>query len=102
MIETKLNIIWNSQAKDVVEVFDFKDKQAQYKFFQATEKTNDLLKIFESEKPLGVQTKKFVKHLNGFIQENFKKVKITPKQTTNYRKCITKEECSGTKQILKV
>ena len=55
------------------------DIEGNDKFFKATNESNDLIKIFESNKSLNVQTKKFVKHLNGFIQQCFRKVKITRK-----------------------
>ena len=40
-------------------------------------------KIFETNKPLEVQTKKFIKRLNGFINSCFKKVKI--ETTVDYK-----------------
>ena len=48
-------------------------------FFKATENTDALSKIFDTNKSLEVKTKKFLKRLNGFIQDSFKKVKISEK-----------------------
>ena len=48
-------------------------------FFKATENTDALSQIFDTNKSLEVKTKKFLKRLNGFIQDSFKKVKISEK-----------------------
>ena len=79
LIETKLNVSWNATEDDPIEVINFKDKVGQEKFYEATNDTEDLTKIFESNKTLQVQTKKFLKRLNGFIHQSFKKVKIVRK-----------------------
>ena len=76
IIEVKLDLQWKSKSLETLEVFNFKDKESQLQFFNSTNKTEDLSKIFDSGKSLQVQTKKFIKRLNGFMNENFKKVKI--------------------------
>ena len=53
--------------------------ESQDMFFKATENTDALSKIFDTNKSLEVKTKKFLKRLNGFIQDSFKKVKISEK-----------------------
>ena len=73
IILTKLQLEWSENYHDVVEVFNFKSKEAQETFFNKTNTTRDLIKVFESNKSLNIQTKKFVKRLNGFIQQCFKK-----------------------------
>ena len=72
LIGTKLSLPWNKQA----EVFNFKDKKLQESFFHNTDKTDSLSKIFDSNKSIQVQTKKFIKRLNGFVQQSFKKVRV--------------------------
>ena len=79
MIETKLNISWQSYTDKPLEVFNFSNKESQNKFFKATHDTKAFTDIFETNKSLAVQTKKFIKRLNGFIHEAFKKVKIVVK-----------------------
>ena len=79
LIETRLNIPWNKKADELIEVFNFKDKQGQDLFFKNTNKTEDLIKIFDSNKSLEIQTKKFLKRLDGFIHQSFKKIRITSK-----------------------
>jgi hypothetical protein len=76
ILETKINISWKSKEKSVIEVFNFKDKSSQVNFFNATNGTNDLIKIFETNKSITVQTRKFLKKINGYIHQSFKKVKI--------------------------
>ena len=79
VIDTKLNIPWNKKPEESIEVFNFKDTQSQKDFLKNTEKTKDLIKIFDSKKSLQVQTKKFLKRLDGFIHKSFKKVRISMK-----------------------
>ena len=62
-----------------IEVFNFKDKLSQEKFLKITTETDHLSKIFDSNKTLEVQTKKFIRRLNGFVHESFKKIKIVSK-----------------------
>ena len=78
-IETILNVSWNSKEDDPIKVMNLKDKVGQDKFYEATNDTEDLTKIFEFNKTLQVQTKKFLKRLNCFIHQCFKKVKIVRK-----------------------
>ena len=77
VLDTKINIPWKITANNTIEVFNFKDKQAQEKFFQATNNTNELINIFNNDKPIAVQTKKLIKRINGFIHQCFKKVRIS-------------------------
>ena len=79
-ITAELNINWNENytAKSI-EVFKFNDKDSLKTFKELTSNTNQLSKVFENNKDLNVQTKKFLKRLKGFVSESFKKVKITNK-----------------------
>ena len=79
VIETKINISGQSHSEKPLEVFNFSNKESQDKFFKATNDTKDFTKIFSTDKSLAVQTKKFIKRLNGFIHQAFKKVKIVEK-----------------------
>ena len=49
-------------------------------FKEITSKSNDLSSLFLKDDNLNICTKKFLKRLNGFIQEAFKKIWITDKQ----------------------
>ena len=63
-----------------VEVFNFKDKTSQETFFNLTNETDCLTKIFNSNKSLDLQTKKFIKRVDGLVHQSFKKVKIESNQ----------------------
>ena len=60
-----------------MEVFKFNDKDSLKAFKELTTNTKQLSQIFDNNKDLNVQTKKFIKRLKGFVSESFKKVKIT-------------------------
>ena len=63
--------------------FTLKSEASKKEFYKATQNTKDLEKLFKTNKPLEVQTKKFIKRLNGFINSCFKKVKI--ETTVDYK-----------------
>ena len=63
-----------------MEIFKFKDKASLQKFKSATTYTDKLSKIIDTDKPLDVVTKKFIKRLQGFIHQCFKKVRIVEKE----------------------
>ena len=54
LIETKINVPWNMKVDEPTEVFNFKDKAGQEKFFEVTSNTKDLTKIFDINKSLQV------------------------------------------------
>ena len=68
-----------SKVKPKVEVYNLKSEKCQKLFFEETNKTDELSKIFDTDKDLNTQTKKFIKRLEGFIKTCFKKVKIKQK-----------------------
>ena len=87
--------IWKSEDHDCLEVFNFKEKEAQKTFFNLTNNNRDLVKVFETDKSLNVQTKKFVMCLNGFIQQSFRQAKITRKGDEKL------EELYGKRRVLR-
>ena len=77
-INVELDIEWKEDTTKVsAEVFNFNDTVALKTFKTLTTNTNQMSKIFDTDKNLNVQTKKFLKRLNGFVNQSFKKVKIT-------------------------
>ena len=79
-IDVVLDIAWREdKTVSYVEVYKFTDRESLAKFKTLTTNTNQLSKIFDTEKDLNIQTKKFLKRLNGFVNQSFKKVKITNK-----------------------
>ena len=61
------------------EIYNLKNKKCQKYFEEETSKTNELSRIFDSDKNINIQTKKFLKRLNGFISKCFKKIKVSNK-----------------------
>ena len=57
------------QNNTVLEVFNLKNETSQKDFHKATHDTDELKKIFETNKPLENQTKKFIKRAYGFIHD---------------------------------
>ena len=80
MINTKLNIRWIPKESQILEVFNFKDLKAQKLFKSNTTNTDKLSKLIDSNKPLDLVTKKFIKRLQGFVHQSFKKVRIVDKE----------------------
>ena len=80
VINTRLNIEWSPRTAKVFEVFKYKDKVALKKFKEETTNTDKLSKIFDSDKPIDIVTKKFIKRLKGFVHQCFQKVKIIEKE----------------------
>ena len=80
IITTKLNIKWSVKKSKVIEVFKYKDKEALKMFKHETNKSNQLSKLIDMNKPIDVVTKKFLKQINGFVSQCFKKVKIVVKE----------------------
>jgi exonuclease III len=78
-IQTKINLPWQQKEALQVEIFNFKDTNSLKTFFKLTNETTQLTDIFKNDKPIEVQTKKFIKRINGFIHQSFKKIKITSK-----------------------
>ena len=66
LIETKLNVSWNATEDDPIEVINFKDKVGQEKFYEATNDTEDLTKIFESNKTLRCSDKEVSQKIEWF------------------------------------
>ena len=83
IITTKLNISWTTHQTKVMEIFNFKDTKSLGMFKQATTKTDHLSKIIDSEKSIHLVTKKFLKRLQGFVHQCFKKIRIVEKEDRN-------------------
>ena len=80
IINTRLNLKWNSRETKVMEVFNYKDAKSLSMFKAEKTNTDSLSKIIDLDKPIDVVTKKFMKRLSGFIHKCFKKVKIVDKE----------------------
>ena len=93
-INVELDIEWKEDTTTAsVEVFYFNDSVALKTFKTLTTNTNQMSKIFDTDKNINVQTKKFLKRLKGFVNQSFRKVKKTNKPDVVLEKLMTKEEC---------
>ena len=90
-IITKLRFSWSkNEKKERVEIFNFKNLDCQAKFKQITTKTKELSRIFLKNEDLNVATKKFLKRLDGFILEAFRKIRISEKTNKNIENLLNK------------
>ena len=55
IIETKINIPWQKRGNKCIEVFNFKNKKSQEKFFNLTQNTYEIEKIFDTNKSYGAK-----------------------------------------------
>ena len=75
----KLNVPLPKQERR--EFYNLKNKECQMKFKNITSNTNMLSSVFNSDESLEIQTKRFVKKLNGCVARSFRKVRYNPKET---------------------
>ena len=76
---SRFKLEWSHQKKERIETFNYKNKECQLKFKENTTKTSSLSSIFDTREDLNIATKHFIKRLNGFIFESFKKIRISEK-----------------------
>ena len=61
-----------------IEIFNFKDDIGMKKFKDLTSNNTTLSSIFETNKTVDIQAKKFLKRFKGILHDCFKKIRITP------------------------
>ena len=72
---------WNDKFKvNKIEVFNFNDKDVQKRFHEMSSNITKLSGIFDSNEDINIQTKKFIKKLDGILHQSFKKIKINGTQ----------------------
>ena len=76
-IITKMKMKWKRAKQERREIFNLKNKKCQESFKIETDKTNELSKIVESNKNLDIVMKKLFKRIDGFINQCFKKIRVT-------------------------
>ena len=75
---TKFNLKWEDNVKHIkTEVFNFNNKDGQKRFKEMPSNHTKLSDIFDSNKNINKQTKKFIKKLDGILHQCLKKFKIT-------------------------
>ena len=81
MLSLNLQIRYStSKQNDRREIFNFKDIESQKIFFQNTNKSNNLSKLFQTNDSIEVKAKQFGKNLIGLFQKCFKKKRIVKGQ----------------------
>ena len=77
-IVTKFNVEWDIKiTEERTEIFNFKDDVGMAKFKEITQNNTILSSIFDSTKDINIQSKKFLKRLNGILHQCFKKIRLT-------------------------
>ena len=71
-----IKISFSSKRLERKEMFNLKNKICQEAFWKETETNEDLLKCFQNELPLNVQSKKWLKAFNSILYKCFRKVRI--------------------------
>ena len=66
------------------EVFNFKSKTSQEKFYFETTNTTKFTDVFDTHDDVNTQTKKFLKQLNHSAHKYFKKVRVGKHRETEY------------------
>ena len=90
MIETdhnpvilEMNLEFSGNKIERIELFDFKNTEAQQVFKDLTTNTKELSNYFENNLPFETQALKFRKVLDTFFHRSFKKIRITNKPKKN-------------------
>ena len=67
------------QKKRKREIYNMKNKESPMIFKKETDCTRELSDINDKDESVEKLTKKFLKHLDGFVHNNFKKIRVTEK-----------------------
>ena len=76
LMELELGLKFYKQKPTRTEVFNFKNTNCQEVFFDKTNETKDLSKIFEEDGDVEKQTQRWWSKLNSFFHQSFKKVRV--------------------------
>ena len=91
VLVSKFKLVWcPGGKKERIETFNYKNKACQLKFKEATSQTTSLSSIFDTKDDLNVATKHFIKRLNGYIHESFKKIIISEKSNDEISRLFEK------------
>ena len=88
-----IKISFSSKRLERKEMFNLKNKICQEAFWKETETNEDLLKCFQNELPLNVQSKKWLKAFNSILYKCFRKVRIceNKKKSLNNQNSLIEE-----------
>ena len=74
-----MDIEIESEKPERIEMYNFKNTEAQMKFLELTSETNEFTKCFENKMPVLKQVDKWLEMLNSFCSKSFKKIHIRSK-----------------------
>ena len=83
---SKFKLVWRKTKNAKIETFNFKNKDCQRRFRELTSSTVSMSSIFDTKDDLNMATKHFIKRLNGFIHEAFRKVRISDRKNSELDK----------------
>ena len=83
---SKFKLVWRKTKNAKIETFNFKNKDCQLRFKELTSSTVSMSSIFDTKDDLNMATKHFIKRLNGFIHEAFRKVRISDRKNSEIDK----------------
>ena len=74
-----MDIEIESEKPERIEMYNFKNTEAQMKFLELTSETNEFTKCFENKMPVLKQVDKWLEMLNSYCAKSFKKIRIRSK-----------------------
>ena len=80
VLEIEFNLKFSKEKPERIEVFNFKNKVSQVKFFQQTSNTKCLSNCFKEDGQVNKQTIKWWSKLNSIFHQTFKKIRINAKK----------------------
>ena len=84
-----LDLKFETEKPQRVEILNFKDKEGQIKFRKLTSETDAFSKCFMSDEPLLIQIRKWRNTLDTFWRKSFKKIRIRKKKIKPLRPRIS-------------
>ena len=83
VIETDHNTLWadfdiniEKRKPERIELLNLRNKVCQEKFTQETQKDTRLIKCFENELPLEIQSRNWLKVFNSILNKCFRKIRV--------------------------
>ena len=76
----ELNMNFDMKRTQREEMFNFRNKNCQDAFKAETKNNLDLLKVFENDNPLEIQSKKWIKVFDSILYKCFRKVRVVNKK----------------------
>ena len=85
-----MDIEIESEKPERIEMYNFKNTEAQMKFLELTSETNEFTKCFENKMHVSKQVDKWLEMLNSFCSKSFKKIHIRSKNVKPLKALLVK------------